>query len=249
MYISFLNTALLEASDEDYVVHSFYADSFSTLYDVPKEKIINSKKIPTENTDFLLSVIGKTMKKSNNKPNYFFDIRTTEEFGRTAPEYALLHELNLNTTVPLSIKGMGSLSIILGFQLASLYIENKKTALFCVSELYHKYDEVSAEKKNKKAVSFFLTSDKGKIKLKDFGFIKTAEETENLLRDEHFDAVFIENTELTNANNIQVIPVNSGLVSPFMHEIISSPAFRLMTILRYKDNYGFYIIEKGEMVK
>lgn len=236
------------------VVHPFYQDSFSALYQVEKSTLINDgRAFPTENLQFLLGVLRSVLAKASVEPQapaYFFDIRTTEEFSQTAPEYALLENLELRHTQPLSIKGMGSLALIMGLQLASLYLEMGQSALVSCSELDTVYDATLRDKLCRRACGFLLGYGSGEFELERFGFCEDPKELLTLVESRRPDWIYTEDPATA-----QIIPSNAvtvgsnGMLDPLFHlsEESTHKSFRILTLLRHGKHYGYYeLYKKGE---
>lgn len=237
--------------------HPFYEDSFAALYQVEKGSLPHADQpFPTENLPFLLEVLRPVLAKAPaGFPAYFFDVRTTEEFSQTAPEYALLEGLGLQHTQPLSVKGMGSLALILGLQLASLYLESGQNALMCCAELDTIYDAPLRESLCRKACGFFLDRGSGTVQLERFGFCEDKRELQRLA--ERFteeaqpDWIYTEEPAFAHGNLSAPVTVGSnGMLDPFFRladESAHARSFRILTLLRHGKRYGYYeLYKKGE---
>ena len=231
------------------IVHPFYADSFSALYHLSKADLAPDHPVSGAGT-VLLPTLRAVLDRlqDGGKPDYFFDVRTTEEFACAAPEYALLSALGMNTASPLSIKGMGSLSIIQGFLLASLYLRPSECALFSAAESYHCYDEAWRAKPAAKAAGFLLSPASGDMTLEDFGFLKNEQEINQFLHREHFDRIFSQDPAFVqNTAGALAFPLSCALTDPFMEFAERAEPFRILTLLKCRNHYGFYIVRKEEM--
>lgn len=247
--ILYIHVASEELSGrQNSIVHPFYADSFSALYPLSKADLTPDAPLFGAETVIFpaLSAVLNELQ-DGRKPDYFFDVRTTEEFSCVAPEYSLLSALNLNDVAPLSVKGMGSLSIIQAFALASLYMRSSQCALFCVAESYHRYDEAWNTKSTAKAAGFLLSPTSGDMTLESFGFLKSGQEISKLFQGGNFDCVFLQDAALApDTFDSPVVPVSCGLTDPFIAFAERPEPFRILTLLKRRNHYGFYIIRKGE---
>lgn len=250
MYLSWIHTAVGAAPDERArVVHPFYADTFSALYHIAESDFASEEPYLFAE-QFPLSVLRATLSELNDgpAPEYFFDIRTTEEFTRVAPDYDLLYRLRMNRASPLSVKGMGSLALIQGFAIASVYLRGSRRALFCLDEQYHRLDSLPFRTLSAKAAAFVLSADGGEIALERFGFLKDRGEIPELLHQGHFDRVFLEDSSLSvQSLDVTLTLLDSGLVDPFASLSAygtQNCSFRFLVLLKYRDSFGFYILRK-----
>lgn len=237
------------------VVHPFYRDSFSALYQVEKRDLAyDSRPFPTENLTFLLDVLRCVLAKVPKEPRvpaYFFDIRTTEEFSQTAPEYALLEGMELRHTQPLSVKGMGSLALIMGLQLISVYLETGQIALACCSELDTMYDTPRRDKLCRRACGFWAGYGPGEYDVERFGFCEDREELWALAASDRPDWIYTEDPALAGMMPSTAVTVGAnGMLDPLFRlakDTIHGQPFRVFTILRHGGHYGYYeLYKKGE---
>lgn len=242
MFISFIHYGKKEESnDASPSIHPFYKDSFTKLYGISKNELKSSFEIPTE---WILSTIKRTLANIKTEPEFFFDVRSTEDFSSPAPEYVLLHQLNLKHTSPLSIKGMGSLSIIQALQISDLYLTEFNSALFCIVEEYHRYDK---EKKPRGYVaSFILSKLTGELEIEDYGFFESKQDLIKYLSNEKFDIIYTEPnmlSEFSNATSLNVFLTDTFL--QLSNIAIKDVLFRTICISQYQDMYGYYVIRKA----
>lgn len=245
MYISFIHYSQTEPDYNDKpILHPFYTDSFSALYDIPKDSLIKNEKSDIE---WVLSAMRSSIKRIDVEPKYFFDVRTTEDFSSPAPEYVLLHRLNLKNTAPLSIKGMGALALIQAFRISEQYLDKSEIALFCLVEQYHRYDMNNEKDSIGHAVAFIISKEPGEFLIEAMGFCKTRQELLRLLQDEVFDAILID----ANQDSLLTIPASEGL-APFLTEPLlylnrmaaRLQSFRVVCVSQHYNTYGYYIIRK-----
>lgn len=245
-----LNTAQCPPLSEDIpVVHPFYCDTFSTLYHIPKEALsIDQRPYPTENYHFLLDTLRPVLQEGKC-PSYFFDIRSTEEFTQTAPEYALLDGLHINNAQPLCVKGMGSLALPQGFRIASLYLKPGEQALMCCSRLETKYDS-SGGAPRRMACGFLLERGAGDLTIERFGLLDSCSEVQKLVDSSNADSIYTEEPALTAELDSSVIVCGEeGMLEPFsllMKTAEPNHSLRLLVILKQGRHYGFYQILRKE---
>ena len=79
------------APEDGTFVHPFYRDTFAALYGINAEKCSEEEgACPDANLKMLLPLIKNAAKGYEDRIGFFYDVRTTEEFGYPAPEYLLL---------------------------------------------------------------------------------------------------------------------------------------------------------------
>lgn len=123
-------------------IYPFYRDTFSTLYGIAVEELpVEDGVYPDQNLRILLPLIKSAMKGYEDKIRFFYDVRTTEEFGYPAPEYLLLHGAGLRHVAPLGIKGMKALAFPFALLLAEHAMKDKDYALLCCAQLNTPFDE------------------------------------------------------------------------------------------------------------
>lgn len=126
-------------SDGAAVVHPFYKTSFLRLSGLAKEDIaLLETAYPRANEDFLAPLLCTASAGYEREITRFYDIRTTEEYGQAAPEYALLARAGLRRVSPLSVKGRSALPFAL--ELAEEQMQCGEAVLFCCAELYTPLD-------------------------------------------------------------------------------------------------------------
>lgn len=245
MYVSFINYSENKPDGNgNPTLHPFYFDSFSTLYGIPKDSLcVNEKR----DLEWVLSSMRNTLNNIGKEPNYFFDVRTTEDFSSPAPEYALLHRLNFKNSAPLSIKGMGTLSLIQAFRISEQYLKESEIALFCLVEQYHRYDVNSEKDFRGNALTFLATKKQGEFLIEEMGFCETKQELLILCQTEAFDAIYID----ANSETLSTIPASIRL-TPFLTEpflylkkiAARFKSFRVICISQYYNTFGYYVIRK-----
>lgn len=141
------------------VIHPFYQASFAKLYGLGEPaSSCPDHNPPTENNDFLLPLLRAASWGYERNITRFYDVRTTEEYGHPAPEYALLAGAGLNHVSPLGVKGMGPLALPFALLLAEAALQAGETALFCCAELYTPLDGGSKSTQDRRACAFLLRS-------------------------------------------------------------------------------------------
>ncbi len=244
MYISYIHKAESETGDSP-GVHPFYKHSFAALYDIP-ESMVETNAVSKLWT---LSALKGTLSASNKetKVGYFFDVRTTEDFSCPAPEYKLLDFLKLKHTVPLGIKGMGSLALVQAFRIAEQYISNQEAVLFCTVEQYHRFDAISDDLSKGHATTFLVTAESGEYRLESARLFPSEEALQCSLSNEAFDAIYIDSCcHLTNATGmIKIDPFLTDAIIRFSNDAKEKNTFRAACISSYHNTYGYYILVKG----
>ena len=128
--------------EEGKFIHPFYRDTFSILYGINVEELpVEEGVYPDQNLKMLLPLIKNTVKGYEDKIRFFYDVRTTEEFGYPAPEYLLLHGVGLKYVVPLGVKGMEALAFPFALLLAEHAMKDGDYALVCCAQLNTPFDE------------------------------------------------------------------------------------------------------------
>lgn len=122
------------------IVHGFYRDSFATLYGLDVSSIDDECTCVNVGTNFLLPLVKSAARGFEEKIRYFYDVRASEEFGQTSPDYSILAGAGLRRVSPLCIRSNDTTTALLtAIQIALLDIEDEP-ALFCYSELPNRYD-------------------------------------------------------------------------------------------------------------
>lgn len=134
------------------VVHPFYKTSFLRLSGLTEEEADLTEAYPHANEDFLVPILRTASAGYEREITRFYDVRTTEEYGQAAPEYALLAGAGLRRVSPLSVKGKGALPFAL--QLAEEQLACGETVLFCCAELYTPLDGQHGKRRD--ACAFLL---------------------------------------------------------------------------------------------
>ena len=121
------------------VVHGFYRDSFAALYGLDVASVPDECVYINTHSDFLTPLIKAAAKGFEDRIRFFYDVRTTEEYEQTSPDYSILVRAGLKRVSPLCIRGERILALLTAIQTALLDIENEP-ALFCCSEMFNRYD-------------------------------------------------------------------------------------------------------------
>lgn len=134
------------------VVHPFYKTSFLKLSGLAEGDVDLPDAYPRANADFLVPILRTAGAGYEGSITRFYDVRTTEEYGMAAPEYALLAGAGLRRVSPLSVKGKGALPFAL--ELSEDQLARGETVLFCCAELYTPLD--GQREKRREACAFLL---------------------------------------------------------------------------------------------
>lgn len=191
---------------EEYVVHPFYRTSFSVLNGIPEEKIKVSEGIPSANRTVLLEQLRLALGDYRDEIRQFYDIRTSEEYGQTAPQYSLLDGLGLNHVSPLSLRGMGSLAFLQALDLAELSLQRDEMALMSCSELFSAYDAGQYEVVPKRrACAFLIRKTESSIGrhsrvLLRYGLELSFDQLEKAVSSCHMDVLYSEIPELVHSS-------------------------------------------------
>ena len=238
LYISSIHYIQRESSGNNYPdVHLFYKDSFCFLYDLEEVRTAEQRE-----TDWMIEALKNTMTEVNTEhpPKYFFDVRTTEEFSCPAPEYYLLKQLYIKHISPISVKGMEGLSLIQAFLIAEQYVQIQESALFCVAQRYHCYDNIISHEQT--AVSFIVSKESGDYFLESVGFCRNYEEVAQMVQDNSFNMIYTD-IELTRSHALT--KTTPFLTQPLILLTSSSVLNdRILCISEYQGCYGYYIIRK-----
>lgn len=167
-------------------VHPFYKDMFRKLYGLAEgqaEAYITADGAAAYNCDFAAPLVREVWEKHKNYAVCFYDIRINEEMGHAAPEYAIMKRAGIRNISPVNIRGMGSMALLMGLQLADLYTSEGNCAIMLLAELEHAF---SAGKENA-ACAFALypcekIDDSMGIWITDYRMYLTAGETETAVR-------------------------------------------------------------------
>lgn len=238
MYISSIRYKKNISSSQNFPdVHPFYRRSFEILYDLKEIQTAEQRE-----TDWMIEPLERTLEDAALEipPNYFFDVRTTEEFSCPAPEYYLLKQLNLAHTSPLSVKGMGGLAIVQALFIAEQYVQTDKSVLFCAAQHYHCYD--NAANSEQAAVSFIASKKAGEYFVESIGLCRTYEDAVNIIKDNPSDIIYTDIEQLCFQGLVKTSPF---LTQPLIC-LTSLPiqTGRIICISRYQEYYGYYILRK-----
>lgn len=121
-------------------VHSFYKTMFmklNGLEETEAEVYIGKNGAVTYNCDFLYPLVKAVWEKHKNCTTHFYDIRTSEEAGQAAPEYAIMKRAGMKDISPVGIKGMGSMALLLGLQMMELDTVEGECAIMLLAEMEH----------------------------------------------------------------------------------------------------------------
>ena len=123
-------------------VHTFYKTMFMKLYELDEkeaEVYIGKNGAVTYGCDFLWPLVAEVWKGHKNHVTQFYDIRTSEEAGQAAPEYAILKKAGIKNISPVNIRGMNSMALLLGLQMAELEVKDGDCAIMLLAELEHDF--------------------------------------------------------------------------------------------------------------
>lgn len=134
------------------VVHPFYKTSFLKLSGLAEGDVDLPDAYPRANVDFLVPILRTASAGYEEAITRFYDVRTTEEYGMAAPEYALLAGAGLRRVSPLSVKGKMALPFAL--ELAEDQLARGETVLLCCAELHTPLDGQFG--KRREACAFLL---------------------------------------------------------------------------------------------
>lgn len=244
MYMSFLNVCQRDKlTTKDQIVYSFYSDSFSKLYNVKSNDInyVKADSVVYNNKNFLVSLSKEVIGNLNKKPEYFFDIRINEEFENPAPEYSIIYDLEMNNSNPVSIKGMGSLSLVVGLQTADVYLNEVEDALFSFSRLNNPYDDFN--EKRDQAVSFVLSKKKGEYNIESYGMFDSIEELKKKCDLEVIDIIFSEFSCNHFSSSVKI--ENVDCLNSFFNiysMIESKNNSKILMLLEHKKQFGYILI-------
>lgn len=121
-------------------VHSFYKTMFMKLYGVDEKeagKYVGKNGAVTDSCDFLYPLVKTVWERNQNRAAQFYDIRTNEEAGQPAPEYAILKKAGIKNISPIGIKGMGSMAFLMGLQMTELAVNEGECAIMLLAEMEH----------------------------------------------------------------------------------------------------------------
>ena len=123
-------------------VHPFYKSMFRKLYGLGEkeaEMYVGKSGAVTYSCDFLSPLVKEVWERHKNCASQFYDIRTNEETGQVAPEYAILKRIGIRDISPISIRGMGSMAWLLGLQMVEIAVNEGDCAIMLFAELEHDF--------------------------------------------------------------------------------------------------------------
>lgn len=227
-------------------VHPFYKTTFMRLYGLDEkeaEDYIGKKGDVTDSCDFLFPLVKNVWEKHKECAAQFYDIRTSEETGQPAPEYAILKKAGIRDISPVGIKGMGSMAYLLGLQMAECYADEGKCALMLLAELEH---NLGASKENT-ACAFALypfsnTGDRRGIWITDYRMHLTEDEMLDAVKDFHGTVIFSD----TAADNIPAVCSEAfsggrGLTAPLLYlhrAYMEQRQIDVLSVHKAEDKYG-----------
>lgn len=175
-------------------VHPFYKTTFMRLYELDEkeaEYYIGKKGDVTYSCDFLFPLVKNVWEKHKKCAAQFYDIRTSEEAGQAAPEYAILKKAGIRDISPVGIKGMGSMAYLMGLQMAECYADECKCALMLLAELEHNFGTPNENTACAFALyPFSNTGNRRGIWITDYRMHLTADEMFNAVKDFHGTVIF-----------------------------------------------------------
>lgn len=237
--------------DRAAVVHPFYKASFLRLSGLAEEAVVPlAAATPRANEEFLIPLLRFASRGYTEEIRHFYDVRTTEEYGQTAPEYVLLAGAGLRQVSPLSVKGRGALFFAL--KLAEEQLRHGEAALFCCAELYTPLD--GRYGKQREACAFLLRKCGSEDALE--GGTVLLEYNCNVSKEEALTAARRSGAALVCSDDRAFCPraggryvETEGLVQPFA-ELLRARENTDMLILSHDDGrYGYLHIRKGGKTK
>lgn len=227
-------------------VHPFYKTMFRKLYGLGEEQaeVYTGKAgAVTYSCDFVTPIIRKVWEKHKNDVTQFYDIRTSEEAGQIAPEYAILKRAGIRDISPVNIRGMGSMAWLMGLQIMGLDTGEGNCAIMLLAELEH---DSSAGKENT-ACAFALypcekIDDSKGIWIMDYRIHLTADEAGTAIKNFRGRVIFPKK----GSGDIPVdgdciICGGHGLIGPLLYlckAMENSESVDVMAVHRSGDRYG-----------
>lgn len=243
MFISNIHLSEADNNTQSSTIHNFYRDSFSALYGIKNEEICNFNDL---NIEWILNSLKNTLinqQEEAESPEYFFDIRTTEDYSSPAPEYLILHKLGLKNTNPLSVKGMGTISFIMALKIADTYLKNDEKALFCLMEQYNRYD---INKADGYCASFLASRMKGDYKIVEYDIYSSEDQIRRLIKEKRFDDIIVEDGNDESTIKIEYdVPFLTGIFGMLKAQLDNCNK-RLLFIYKSHGMWGYIIFSKGE---
>lgn len=234
-------------SDGAAVVHPFYKTSFLRLSGLAEEDIALSESAsPRANEDFLVPLLCAASAGYESKITRLYDIRTTEEYGQAASEYALLARAGLKRVSPLSVKGKGALPFAL--ELAEEQLQCGEIVLFCCAELYTPLD--GQRGKCREACAFLLRKCDPEDSLKDRTLL--LRHCCNVLKEEALAAIERSGTALVCSDDKDVgsrakgqYVETAGLIRPFAELLQARGSTDILVVSHDDSRYSYLHILKG----
>lgn len=229
------------------VVHPFYRASFLKLSGLTEgEVVVSETAYPHENEDFLIPILRAASVGYEKEITRFYDVRTTEEYGQAAPQYALLAGTGLRQVSPLSVKGRQAFPFAL--ELAREPLENGETVLFCCAELYTPMDRPRG--KCREACAFLLRKRNPEDALEGRTYL--LEHRCNAPKEEALVAVERENAALVCSDDREIGLLWKdrhvemvGLVQPFARLLQAQGMTQMLVVSHDGDRYNYFHIRKG----
>lgn len=146
--------------NQDHYVHPFYKTAFCRLYEMEESEVKAEEGVyPRDNYEFLIPIVRELADGKEGDITHFYDVRTTEEFLQTAPEYALLKGAGIQKASPLGVKGMDAFALPFALMLAEKNVEENKMALILCAEIYVPADGEVYGNSMKRCCGFLLRKD------------------------------------------------------------------------------------------
>lgn len=227
-------------------VHPFYKTMFRKLYGLDEgqaETYTGENGSVIYDSDFLAPLVRKVWENNKNYVTRFYDIRTSEEAGQAAPEYAILKKAGIRNVSPLNIRGMGSMAWLMGLQIMGLDIGAGNCALMLLAELEHGPD---AGKENT-AVAFALypcgkVDDSKGIWITDYRIDLTADEAGSAVKKFRGRVIYPkEGLENVPVSGNCIVCRGHGLTEPLLYlykAVENAESADVMAVHRSGDRYG-----------
>lgn len=247
-----------ESTQKQAVVHPFYKKTFAVQYGISEEDIpICKEGYPVGNREFLLNVLKIVSKNCGEQIRMFLDIRRTEEYSETAPEYTLLQGIGLEKINPLGIKGMGSMALLQGLQIADAYLRETETVLVCCTEAYTPYDMEICQEPFRKTCGFGIRlvlgtrTERNTAKI-EYEVKVSKNELKRIVSKFNGTVFYTESIEFMEESNAdRVIYGTHGLTEPFFlleDAMKNEESMDMLVMLEHKGHYGYMrlVTESGE---
>lgn len=203
-------------------VHSFYKVMFMKLYGLEEEEAevyLGKDGAVADNCDFLYPLVREIWECHKRDVSRFYDIRINEETGQAAPEYAILNKAGIREISPMSIKGMGSMALLLGLQMVESDVGQGECAIMLLAEINHDF---KAQGENIACAFAIYPSDTVKsqegIRILNYCIHLTKEEMREKVRGFEGTAVFSEiELEDVSASCHNIYRCEHGLTDPLLY--------------------------------